>query len=630
MKCRNITKSLLSAGVTIALAASMIGGATYALFTDKDEVNVAITSGKVDVTAVAKNLKVYSPTAINLDGTVADANNAVDENGNKFYGGGTATLEGGTLTLDKIASGDRVNFDIDFSNQSNIAAKYRVTMDSSSDLVLMSGLEISITRNLETEVHSFTRIARYISEWRDLPADQDAIETLHIQVGLPADRGNEYQGLKCNLRFAIEAVQSNTNVKDESVLHGGEEHEPYVERLELVYAAQELREKVAATGAGEKVTLALGKNLETPSLSQKLNAEGKLVASAVLANKDITIDLNEKTLTMTNASGICATIKENASLTMRNGTLVTKRTDKREAVTQVFFVGGSTAEDSNNNYTDSLTLEDVEVNYTTDTTVTHSWTYLITSNANNAYAKSNVTVKDTTFNVTGLMMTAFYLPNDGTRSFINSHVKGAHVSTSFFIVGGSWNIEGGSYVGNKYELGTDGKTIQDKILLDTDPIWQSTVPGLTNEYGIVGAQGFATGDAICILTRYNKGRGDKPQPYVLGDIRINNVSFTIGTAELSEADKASAAKDAILSGPSGYAVRVYDVIPEAERGNISITNLKVTAPKQVIKGETGNTERILKAIDVCKGDYFNGKTVTSSVEMDSFQEAGREETKATA
>ncbi len=630
MKCRNITKSLLSAGVTIALAASMIGGATYALFTDKDEVNVAITSGKVDVAAVAKNLKVYSPTAINLDGTVADANNAVDENGNKFYGGGTATLEGGTLTLDKIASGDRVNFDIDFSNQSNIAAKYRVTMDSSSDLVLMSGLEISITRNLETEVHSFTRIARYISEWRDLPADQDAIETLHIQVGLPADRGNEYQGLQCVLHFAIEAVQSNTNVKDESVLHGGEAHEPYVERLELVYAAQELREKVTATRAGEKITLALGKNLTTPSLAQKRNAEGKLVGDLVLANKDITIDLNQHTLTMSNAYGSCAIIKENASLTMRNGYLATTR---RSDYQPMFFVGGSTTEDPNHNYNDSLTLEGVEVNYETDITkVQNGWSYLIGSNASNAYAKSNVTVKDTTFNITGPMMTAFYLPNDGTRSFINSHVKGAHVSTSFFIVGGSWNIEGGSYVGNRYELGADGKAIQDKILVDTDPTWQGpvTISGSNYPDGIVGWQGFATGDAICILTRYKKGRGDKPQQYVLGDIRIDNVSFTIGTAELSEADKESATEGAILSGPSGYAVRVYDVIPEAERGNISITNLKVTAPKQVIKGETGNTERTLKAIDVCKGDHFNGKTVTSSVEYDSFEEAGREETKATA
>lgn len=58
---RKFSKTLLSAVLTIALALSMIGGATYALFTSSSDTNVAITSATVQVTAKPKNLVLYSP-----------------------------------------------------------------------------------------------------------------------------------------------------------------------------------------------------------------------------------------------------------------------------------------------------------------------------------------------------------------------------------------------------------------------------------------------------------------------------------------------------------------------------------------------------------------------------------------
>ena len=53
---------MVSSFMAIALCMSVVAGATFALFTSDSNVNVAITSGNVEVTATASDLTVYSPT----------------------------------------------------------------------------------------------------------------------------------------------------------------------------------------------------------------------------------------------------------------------------------------------------------------------------------------------------------------------------------------------------------------------------------------------------------------------------------------------------------------------------------------------------------------------------------------
>lgn len=593
MKSKTLSKTLLSAVLTIALALSMIGGATYALFTSKSAVNVAITSGTVQVSATPKNLELYSPTLIdyNTSEIVDPANKA---SGTVFANGGTATLNGSTLTLSKIAPGDRVSFDIDFSNQSNIATKYRFTMTSSGDLALVSGLSISLQKG-SGEMKSYTRIVKYISEWADLPVSTTEIETQHVKVELPATQGDEYQNRTCVLNFAIEAVQANTKVENVPGTTDG----AYVEYLTPVFTGQQLREGVTAVGEGESGAFVFGQDIKTAALSEQI-IDGKKYGDLFIKNKNISLDLGGYTLTMSNTYGQCATLKENATLTVKNGTLAATRA---ASYNYLFFVGGQTTNNESNNYVDSLNLENLTVDYTTNTEkVTDGWASLIGSNATNAYAQSNVSVNKVDFNVSGPMEAAFYLPNRGTRSFIDSSVAGSRVSTSFFIVGGDWNIQGGSFVGNKYELGAKCEAIQDKILANTDSIWQGnvTIAGTNYKEGIVGYHNgaFGTGDAICIVVRYEEKK--ERQGYLLGDITIEGVSFTMGTAELSDEDKTSAAIGAVLSGPSGYAVRIYDAIPKAARGAISVSvkDSMITAPMQIIKGESGNTEKKLHGISL--------------------------------
>ena len=53
-------KILLSSILTIVLCISLITGSTFALFTSESKVNVAVSSGKVEMVANIENLQTWS------------------------------------------------------------------------------------------------------------------------------------------------------------------------------------------------------------------------------------------------------------------------------------------------------------------------------------------------------------------------------------------------------------------------------------------------------------------------------------------------------------------------------------------------------------------------------------------
>ncbi len=81
------TKVVVTALLAIVLCVSLIAGATFALFTSESSVNVAVSSGKVDVVATLDSeVTLYSPASISQDGEVTDPTDA--SNKNAFANGG--------------------------------------------------------------------------------------------------------------------------------------------------------------------------------------------------------------------------------------------------------------------------------------------------------------------------------------------------------------------------------------------------------------------------------------------------------------------------------------------------------------------------------------------------------------
>ncbi len=196
MKKKNV---IFSAVLSIALCAALLAGSTFAYFTASSKVNIAITSGKVDVVATADGLKLWSLESIDpssLTGTEVERTND-----GTFINGGTATMNGGNLTLDGITAGDRVSFNITIKNNSNINVKYRVVVSASYDEGLFNELEMSFGDYK----------GKFISVWKNL-APGSEVETLDCSVGLPAE--STVQGKSCTVMFTVEAVQSNMAVQD--------------------------------------------------------------------------------------------------------------------------------------------------------------------------------------------------------------------------------------------------------------------------------------------------------------------------------------------------------------------------------------------------------------------------------
>ncbi len=184
-------KTLLTSLLTIAMCLALIAGSTYALFTSEDEVNIAVSSGKVQVEAII------------LENTLATSSLGVVQTvAGTFANGGSALFTDSVnkeLELTNITPGDKVDFQIQITNTSSVKIQYRLTWAVEGELydALVATAD---GKKIENNVTSWT-------EW-GIPANGSESKTIEVSIELPAEF--ETQGLKAaNISFKIEAVQAN-------------------------------------------------------------------------------------------------------------------------------------------------------------------------------------------------------------------------------------------------------------------------------------------------------------------------------------------------------------------------------------------------------------------------------------
>lgn len=189
---------VISAVLAIMLCVSLITGATFALFTSESKVNVAVTSGKVKVTATASTPELGTTLA----------------NGNLTETTATLSEDGNTVTLDKIVPGDYVTFNITIHNESNVTAQYRTVIELVEDDGLWAGLEVTFD---EVEYEGTTAVK---TEWATMAVStEDTV--VAVKVSLPEEAGNEYQEKSCKFSFAVEAVQGNAQTRNYGIKWSG-------------------------------------------------------------------------------------------------------------------------------------------------------------------------------------------------------------------------------------------------------------------------------------------------------------------------------------------------------------------------------------------------------------------------
>ncbi|MBR2375578.1 MAG: hypothetical protein IKA88_04750, partial [Clostridia bacterium] len=188
---------VVSAILAIMLCISLIAGATFALFTSKSKVNIAVSSGKVSVTASIDNASVQTKQLYDTNYTQG-ADNMYE---------GVATFDENGLTLEKLVPGDGIQFNIVVENESSVTVQYRTIIICENDNGLFAALNVSIGDKLGYNGVTF------VSDWAQLAVGAaDAI--VPVTIELPEDSGDEYQDKACTVSYKVEAVQGNAQVEN--------------------------------------------------------------------------------------------------------------------------------------------------------------------------------------------------------------------------------------------------------------------------------------------------------------------------------------------------------------------------------------------------------------------------------
>lgn len=213
---------IVSAFLAIALCMSVIAGATFALFTSSAKVNLSITSATVRLSAVTvENRQMYSLVDVNpdtLEGTEIDRT----EEGT-FFLGGTVDYSDGTFTINKMAPGDRITFDIKVANESNIPVKYRAVISDPEGSNLTDVLVITVNNEMY--------LGKSETDYADLAVGEAAV--IPVKVELPVSASDDLAGKTVTLTVTVEAIQGSVKPVEKSPLIFTEDGEYELEDMRV-------------------------------------------------------------------------------------------------------------------------------------------------------------------------------------------------------------------------------------------------------------------------------------------------------------------------------------------------------------------------------------------------------------
>lgn len=264
-------KAIICSILSIILCISMTVGSAFALFTSKDEADVLITAGNVDMTVTVDTPQLTSTLGALLPET-------------------SVTYEGNRIIINRMVPGDVISFHLRIKNNSNVTVKYRTIVKQLSDTGLWDGLVVTIGNAVYLGDER-------VSTWTEAsPASEDVL--VPVTISLPESADNRYCSKSCSFAYVVEAVQGNANVYGQRIANG-----LYYDAANHIYSIENAAGlqyfASLATNendfAGERVDLLndidLGGILWTPiaAFGGELNGNGKTIR-----NFKINIDENNQ------------------------------------------------------------------------------------------------------------------------------------------------------------------------------------------------------------------------------------------------------------------------------------------------------------------------------------------------
>ena len=162
----------------------IVTGSPFSLFTSESKVDIAVTSGNVDVQAIVGE---YTLTSM---GKTMD--------NDTFENGGTVTFADKVFTVSNITPGDYLNIPVAITNKSDVKVQYCVVWEVEGPL---DGI-------LDATVDG-TPIVNDTSLW--MPIDFNETIDIVINVGMDIDetRGEGLSADDTVIKFVVKAVQAN-------------------------------------------------------------------------------------------------------------------------------------------------------------------------------------------------------------------------------------------------------------------------------------------------------------------------------------------------------------------------------------------------------------------------------------
>mgnify|MGYP005783499693 FL=1 len=196
-------KIVLTSLLTVAMCLSLIVGATFALFGSESKKNIAVTSGKIDVSAKIVSLDTYSRGTATQNG--------------EFANGGSAEIDADNagVTVDRMSPGDKIVVKIDVENNSNIAYRQRATLKFERGTEDFFG---QLLVGVSEDGGEYDYFSSYATEWTYHEANTTGtpeVSSMYISVELPEYVSENWQDKSCDITFAVEAIQGNAETEGE-------------------------------------------------------------------------------------------------------------------------------------------------------------------------------------------------------------------------------------------------------------------------------------------------------------------------------------------------------------------------------------------------------------------------------
>lgn len=307
MKNRSRSATIALSVLTIVCSLSLLIGATFALFTDRQDNDVSFSSGKISFVADFELTRLYGTSEdgeSTTDGVVNE-----DNLSGRYPGNGTIEIKASSESLDDlafavnmngVAQGETAEFSLNITDTGSVKMKYLVYLEgkTEADIALLNALDISIGNEQIATIGS----RKVLQDWTVYSNETSIVEG--IKITLPWNT-SEVNG---TLNLGIEAVQYNASTQatvNGEVVGNLEEAFDIIAKDDVsdnfeVVVAEGAQSIPAADLSGKNVKLIGANGAENTVLNGDYNvSSGSVAMEDVTFNGDIT---GSGSVTLTNVT----------------------------------------------------------------------------------------------------------------------------------------------------------------------------------------------------------------------------------------------------------------------------------------------------------------------------------------